>query len=395
MRPITKYLLLLLLIGSSAVSCIKVEEQETYEEIVWNVVCHKASSKPDTKAAQAMENNANFATCVWRLDNDSHSWATNKNIATFVELGPVTGFRSGSKATGIVSYDPAIEKWKISGYKLMWPEIGSLNVYSFTAGRTNASPICYKINDPAILTNTQKGKIEPTKEGLNIVAWDTTTDDQYVDLLVSEMQVDKRSPSSYQGMNGLVTEFSHIMTKVNFQFFKSEQPISYVDHIPANTTIRLREVKFKNYWYKANYINGGTASQRWVYSSPASDSYVKRNPENIFSGTENLSITTPLERGHLYIPQNLYDVNKNFGAYDLTEATLVISYDIIYDGNTTPKNNVEIPLPSRMGSNVWNPGMIYTYVIKIGGQQVPIEFEASTGEWGTGDGLINGGEAEI
>lgn len=383
------YIFSTLLILSGLVSCVKVNtiDSRTIEDVSWVVVCKDVSET--TKAASVLDTESSFATCVWKL-NEGQTWAANRASAVIQNRGGISGLASGSQTSGTVSYDEPSGKWKIGGAKLYWPETGSFNFLSFTAANINDATPLYNINK---LTSAQKQKIKTTAAaGLTVTGWNSDND-KTADLLVAEMQVDKKSSNSYLGMNGVATEFSHILSNVKFIFLKSAQPISYVDKKPDNTTITVNSISLKNYWYVGNFINGGSKNQEWTFNS-ASNANVKNN-EIIYNTTKVLEEESGIEYGHLYIPQLLYDVKKNYGGGNYTETSLVINYSIKYLSNPAENKTATLTLPTTMSSNSWDPGKIYIYTIRIGANKAPIEFDASVGDWPTGDGLYNGGGIEI
>lgn len=384
-------LFLLLSLFGGVTSCVEINpgEVDLFKEIVWQTVCNK----PSTRAASALDLSSTFSTCVWQLGN-GETWAANKASALLLNRR-AAGEPSG--ITGTVSYDAGLSKWKIAAGAIYWPEVGNLNFLSYTVGDIR-HPSGDGVNPPYTfnwLTNTQKAKFAPATSGLSISNW-SSDDDGDKDVIVADMQTDKTFPSSYLGMTGVITEFHHVLSKVNFVFLKSNQGINFTDGNPANTTIRLKRVELQNYWFVGSLIEGGTGSERWTLSA-ASASNVKLS-KVLFNGTQDLDTEDASLSSweSLHIPQDLFSMTKNFGAYtNLAETKIYVEYDVTYNSSTLSKT-ATISLPANFASTIWEKGKAYTYTLKIGAQLAPIEFTASVGDWIVDtSSLTNGGVLEL
>lgn len=396
----TALISLLSLCAALATGCVKDNPADlrTLSDIHWDVVC--SSSAPQTKAASVLNHAADFASCVWELADGKH-WGTAADRAT-AELrlaGP------GEYYTGIVKYDPSIGKWKIPGKKLFWPEAGSYTFLSFTVGDYDTPS-----NPPSFenLASGLKAKFGASQEGISITAWDSDTEDSHRDVLISNIDIERSAAAAgYLGMDGVMTEFRHVLSQVDFRFLKSSQAINFPNGDIEGTTIRLKKVALKNFWHVGDLLSGGTIAERWAFAAlPESATAEQIDAAKAASLHESLTLFDSAIDGErilstsdasqssyssLYIPQDLFDKTRNFGSHvhgtatSLTETSIEILYTVqLRDQAESEVKTAIISFPENIEHNVWMRSKKYIYDFRIGARAIPIEFDADVSPWDVG-----------
>lgn len=204
------------------------------------------------------------------------------------------------------------------------------------------------------------------RSGVSISNYNVSTNPNG-EILVADIAMDKTKNESYAGFTGVPTHFRHKLSRVKFEFAKSELA-------DPDATVTLKSVSLLDYYNQGDYSAGGYTGDKWTTENLV-------NQSEVWSGNEVLLDATLKQFGSTLtmIPQSVNKVS------DAQHAGIVVQYSISTGGSTENKS-VTCYFDDHFKSGIWEMGKIYTYKIHIGVGLYPILFDGSVGDWSSSDG---------
>lgn len=282
-----------------------------------------------------------FVSSAWYLPQGK-KWAANK-----ADAQPYI-------SSAVISYDDATNVFK-AATPYYWPKKGSLTFMAYSLDKTNS---------PAY--SPEPGKIQITKEGVEVTGWATNGSDKRIDLMVADIVKDKSANGTSYGMVGVPIVFRHILSKVAVTAF--------IEDGASEKEIYLNRIIFRNVYGKADF-NGS----EWTNRGDVHDVDNTLNPA-IKLGIDKTHIIETM----LLIPQSLSAVGTR------GNVEMVIYYTI-KDNGVSKNENVTISL-NKHGA-AWERGKCTEYQIIFGTSDHPIDFGGSVSDWtgyGNTDIVIGG-----
>lgn len=295
-----------------------------------------------TKALEEYPTTVPFVSSAWYLPQGK-KWAANKADAQLYI------------SSAVISYDSATEVFKATT-PYYWPKKGSLTFMAYSLDKTLS---------PAYSPET--GKIQITKNGVEVTGWATNESDKRIDLMVADIVKDKSANGTSYGMVGVPIVFRHILSKVAVTaFIEKEEP---------GKEIFLNRIIFHNVYGKADF-NGA----EWTNRGDVHD------VDNTLTPPIKLGIDkTHIIETMLLIPQSLSAIGTTRGNVEME------IYYTINDNRTSKDEHVIISL-NKHGA-AWERGKYTEYQIIFGTSDHPIDFGGSVSDWtgyGNTDIVIGG-----
>lgn len=258
-------------------------------------------------------------------------------------------------SSAVIGYDHATNVFK-AATPYYWPKKGSLTFMAYSLDKTNS---------PAYSPET--GKIQITKEGVEIRGWETNGSDKKIDLMVADIVKDKSANGTSYGMVGVPIVFRHILSKVAVTAF--------IEDGVSGKEIYLNKIIFRNVYGKADF-NGS----EWTNRGDVHD------VDNTLTPAIKLGIDkTHIIETMLLIPQSLSDIGTTRGNVEM------VIYYTIKDNGVSKNENVTISLNQHGAA--WERGKYTEYQIIFGTSDHPIDFGGSVSDWtdyGNTDIVIGG-----
>ena len=290
-----------------------------------------------TKALEEYPTTVPFVSSAWYLPQGK-KWAANKADAQLYI------------SSAVISYDSATEVFKATT-PYYWPKKGSLTFMAYSLDKTLS---------PAYSPET--GKIQITKNGVEVTGWATNGSDKRIDLMVADIVKDKSASGTSYGMVGVPIVFRHILSKVAVTaFIEKEEP---------GKEIFLNRIIFHNVYGKADF-NGA----EWTNRGDVHD------VDNTLTPPIKLGIDkTHIIETMLLIPQSLSAVGTRGN----------VEMEIHYTINGIDE---KVIISLNKHGAAWERGKYTEYQIIFGTSDHPIDFGGSVSDWtdyGNTDIVIGG-----
>lgn len=270
-----------------------------------------------TKALEAYPETVPFVSSAWYLPQGK-KWDAHK-----ADAQPYI-------SSAVIRHDDATNKFKAET-PYYWPKKGSLTFMAY-------SPVY----------SPETGKIQITKDGVEVTGWATNGSDKRIDLMVADIVKDKSANGTSYGMVGVPIVFRHILSKVAVTAF--------IEDGVSGKEISLNRIIFRNVYGKADF-NGS----EWTNRGDVHDiDNTLTNPITLNVNKQNIIETM------LLIPQNLSNVKME------------IHYTI--NNNNNPEPKIETISLNNHGA-AWERGKCTEYQIIFGTSDHPIDFGGSVSEW--------------
>lgn len=321
--------------------CTKIVQQSgpmDNTEISYQVLSNR------TKAPEKYPESVPFVSSAWYLPQGK-KWDANKADAQLYI------------SSAVISYDDATRRFKAET-PYYWPKKGSLTFMAYSLDKTHS---------PAY--SPEPGKIQITKEGVEITGWETKGSDKRIDLMVADIVKDKSANGTSYGMVGVPIVFKHILSKVAVTAF--------IEKEESGKEIFMNKIIFHNVYGKADF-NGS----EWTNRGEVHDVNVDLTLAPIQLGIAKKNIIETM----LLIPQSLSAI----GGTTRGNVEMEIFYTI-KENKTSKDEHVIISLNKH--SAAWERGKYTEYQIIFGTSDHPIDFEGSVHDWtdyGNTDIVIGG-----
>lgn len=278
-----------------------------------------------------------FVSSAWYLPQGK-KWAANK-----ADAQPYI-------SSAVISYDDATKVFK-AATPYYWPKKGSLTFMAYSLDKTNS---------PAY--SPEPGKIQITKDGVEVTGWATNGSDKRIDLMVADIVKDKSANGTSYGMVGVPIVFRHILSKVAVTAF--------IEDGVSGKEISLNRIIFRNVYGKADF-NGS----EWTNRGDVHDiDNTLTNPRTLNVNKQNIIETM------LLIPQSLSAVGTRGN----------VEMEIHYTINGINEN---VTISLNQHGAAWERGKYTEYQIIFGTSDNPIDFGGSVSDWtgyGNTDIVIGG-----
>lgn len=292
-----------------------------------------------TKAIEKYPTEVPFVSSAWYLPQGK-KWDAHKADAQLYI------------SSEVISYDDHTNVFK-AATPYYWPKKGFLTFMAYSLDKTNS---------PAYSPET--GKIQITKDGVEVTGWATNGSDKRIDLMVADIVKDKSASGTSYGMVGVPIVFRHILSKVAVTAF--------IEKEETGKEIVLNRIIFRNVYGKADF-NGSEWTNR-------GDVHVIDN---------ELNPAIPLESNKKNVIETMLLIPQSLSAIDKTTRGNV-KMEIHYTINDKPEQKT-ISLNNHGAA--WERGKYTEYQIIFGTSDHPIDFEGSVSDWtgyGNTDIVIGG-----